>query len=196
MRIAIDGAAGSGKSTFLGTRNSDGIPNITDCGYPVFSELIRGSLDEGIRLNICPPKSNSDWLSLFDIMFEKAKKQYEDGSEDKIYWYDRGMPFIGVFANAHDVSITSKMYELFFDFPYDYVFIFKPIDSFDLSNNPKGKLKNLTLEDRYIEFERTCKIYQDLGHKVHVVPVFSDDLSTNFYMRFEFIKSIVSELNK
>ena len=195
MRIVIDGAAGSGKSTFLGTKNITGIPTITDDGYTVFAELIRSSLDKGTKLGICPPQSYDDWSVLFSIMFDKAKEQHDAGCGDQIYWYDRGMPFISVFANAHNVSITEQMYSEFKNYLYDYVFIFMPIDSFDLSNNPKGKLKNITLEDRYVEFERTCRIYQALGHTVHVVPVFSDNLTENFQMRLEYIKSIIPELD-
>lgn len=199
MRIAIDGAAGSGKSTFLGTKYFDEIggkiPNIRDLGYEVFSELIRGSLDRGEQLNICPPKNMNDWTQLFEIMFNTAKTQYENGSGREIFWYDRGMPFISVFANAHNVSVASEMYKAFSKYIYDYVFIFKPIESFDLSIKAKGKLKSLTLEDRYVEFERTCKIYKDLGHTVYEVPVFSDDLIINFNRRYEYIRSIVLELN-
>lgn len=200
MRIVIDGAAGSGKSTFLGTKYyeelKDKIPNIKDFGYEVFSELIRGSLDRGGHLNICPPKNKSDWDQLFEIMFDIAKTQYEQGRGNEIFWYDRGMPFISVFANAHEVSIPYEMYKSFREYTYDYVFVFKPIESFDLSVKAKGKLRSITLEDRYVEFERTCNIYKELGHKIYEVPVFSDDLATNFNRRYEYIKRVVSELNR
>lgn len=127
-------------------------------------------------------------------MFEKAKLQYDSGVGDNIFWYDRGMPFISVFANAHDVSVTHEMRKLFNKYIYDYVFIFEPIDSFDLSVRAKGKLKSLTLEDRYIEFERTCDIYRKLGHIVHEVPVFSNNLIENYYKRYEYIKGIIPNL--
>lgn len=195
MRIVIDGAAGSGKSTFLGTKYFDkDIPNIANIGYIVFSELIRSSLDRGEQLGICPPKTYSDWKNLFKIMFEKAKFQYDNGEGDNIFWYDRGMPFISVFANAHDVYITHEMRKLFNEYIYDYVFIFKPIDSFDLSVKAKGKLKSLTLEDRYVEFERTCDIYRELGHIVYEVPVFSNNLIENYHKRYEYIRKIIPDL--
>lgn len=195
MRIVIDGAAGSGKSTFLGTKYFDNkIPNISNLGYTVFSELIRSSLDKGEQLEISPPKTYSDWEKLFEIMFEKAKLQYDSGVGDDIFWYDRGMPFISVFANAHDVFITQEMRKSFNEYIYDYVFVFKPIDSFDLSVKAKGKLKSLTLEDRYIEFKRTCDIYKELGHVVYEVPVFSNNLIENYYKRYEYIKNIIPNL--
>ena len=48
MRIVIDGAHGSGKSTFLnGIKNETNIPSIKQMGQTIFSDLIGKSFFQG-----------------------------------------------------------------------------------------------------------------------------------------------------
>lgn len=199
MRIVVDGAAGSGKSTFLGTRNystlqSESIPTIVSFGFRVFSELVRGSLKAGENAGIVPPKNYDDWSKLFQIMFTTAEEQYSMGAGNDTFWYDRGMPFISAFGTAHNVVTQSSITNRFPEFKYDYVFIFKPIESYDLSIQAPGKLKPLSLADRYKEHNLICELYEHLGHRVYEVPVFSDNLIKNFSERLNFIKKMAPEI--
>lgn len=192
MRIVIDGAAGGGKSTFLGTvNNNQSCPTIRAYNYTVFEQLIRSSLDEGIARGICPPKNEHDWNELFSIMFNIGKTQHESGSGSGVYWYDRGLPFIEVFAMAHDVCVSPLMHNRICEYRYDYVFVFKPIETYDLFNDQRGKLRPLTMKDRCIEHERVCSMYRSIGHNVYEVPVYSDNYLENFNMRLSCIEKVI-----
>lgn len=202
MRVVIDGAAGSGKTTFLSNnylskfikKEYENLPSIVSRGYTVFSELVQGSINEAKAMNISPPQNDDEWKKLFDIMLAKGIQQYRAGDGSDIYWYDRGIPFISAFATAHNVVLPLDMREKFELYRYDYIFIFKPIDSYDLSMTSNGKYKPLTLEDRYEEYERTCCIYESLGYDVHRVPVYSDNLIDNFNRRLNYIKEIIPDV--
>lgn len=203
MRIVIDGAAGSGKTTFLSCnylrnnlkkKNDVEIPTIINLGYKVFSELIQGSVNQARKYNIIPPKKTDEWNKLFEIIYNRGKLQYEESDGENICWYDRGLPFIAVFAKAHGIEINTELLEKIKMFRYDYIFIFEPIASYDLSMKDNGKFQPLSLEDRYIEFERTKKIYEELGYQVYTVPFFSENLLENFKQRYEFIKNIIPDL--
>lgn len=199
MRIVIDGAPGSGKSTFLGTKYASelrkyGIPTVFEKGYTVFSELMRGSLDEGINIGIVPPKNINHWNQLFQLIFEKARDQYNSGAGNNIFWYDRGLPYLYVLGQSFDIYPDETVMKSMHDFNYDYVFVFRVIESYDLSKNAPGKLSLLTLDDRYNRHQKTMDIYKKLGHTVYEVPVFSDDLKVNFEKRFEYISNIVGNM--
>jgi len=202
MRIVIDGPPGSGKTTFLSCNflrnqniesNIRLIPNIADLGYTVFSELIQGSINEAKTLDMNnPPKNDHDWRILFTTILKNGIIQFEQGCNNKIYWYDRGIPFISVLAAAHNIIVPNEVLQEFKHFVYDYVFIFEMIESYDLSKIAIGKFKTLTLKDRYNQYKQSCDIYQQLGYKVHKVPVFSQDPVQNFYKRFQYIKQYIS----
>lgn len=202
MRIVIDGAAGSGKTTFLSCdyynprlkMADDKLPNIKKFGYTVFSELIQSSLNEAKEEGILPPKNQDYWNRIFEIMFARGVEQYNGANEDEIYWYDRGIPFISAFAIAHGVSVSQELFQEFGTYVYDYVFVFEPIKEYDLSGEDNGRLKRITLEDRYNEYKLTADIYRKLGNKVYEVPVFSQDLEENFWKRYQYIKTIIPEL--
>jgi len=199
MRIVIDGAPGSGKSTFLGTKYASelrekGIPTVIEKNYTVFPELMRGSLDEGINIGIVPPRTINHWNQLFQLIFKKAEDQYNSGAGNDIFWYDRGMPYLYVLGHSFDIYPDETVMKSMRHFKYDYVFIFEVIESYDLSKNAPGKFSLLSLEDRYNRHQKTIDIYRKLGHTVYEVPVFSDDLKVNFEKRFEYISSIVGNI--
>ena len=87
MRVVIDGAAGSGKTTFLSNnylskfikKEYENLPSIVSRGYTVFSELVQGSINEAKAMNISPPQNDDEWKKLFDIMLAKGIQQYRAG---------------------------------------------------------------------------------------------------------------------
>lgn len=197
MRIVIDGGCGSGKTTFLkgkGFGNDICNLSINNLGFPILSDLLDTSFNEGLNCGILPPKSDQDWNSLFYFILQNGKKQYDfaKGSEDKIFWYDRGVPYIHVIAKEESVPMDLEVINRIREFQYDYVFVFSPIETFDLSHTAKGGFKFFSLEDRYNSFENTYEAYSNYLKNVYKVPVFSDNLVDNFKKRYDFINRIIN----
>lgn len=92
MRIIIDGACGSGKTTFL-TEIKNRITEKHISNIQVFNELIKGSINEGRNQEICPPKNDSDWEKLFTLVLDRGISQYENSAFNGIAWLDRGLLF-------------------------------------------------------------------------------------------------------
>lgn len=204
MRVVIDGAAGSGKTTFLSCNYLNKIRkecskktiNIASLGYTVFSEMMQGAINEAAESKIIPPSSSDEWNQLLHIIFKRGKKQFDDANPANICWYDRGLPFIKAFANINNVELSEEICKKIKDNKYDYAFIFRPIEEFDLSMPNNGKFGPMSLEDRYNEFRAILDAYRQFGYTVYEVPVFSNNLEENFQRRFSFIKEIVPYLNK
>ena len=198
IRIVIDGAAGSGKTTFLSCNFlsdlrkdcSQNTINIASLGFSVFSEMMQGAVNDGKKIGIIPPVQTEDWNELFNLIYRRGVDQYKAAKTD-ISWYDRGLHFLKAFADVNKQKISKPLYEGIRNYKYDYVFIFKPIESFDLSMPNNGKFGPMSLEDRYNEFQTIVSAYKEFGHTVFIVPVFSNDLEENFYRRFSFIKERV-----
>lgn len=202
MRIVIDGAPGSGKTTFLSCNYLDpvrrmcSIPtqNLSLLGYKVFAEMVEESVIETKKMGLFPPNNNSRWNFLFRQVLKNGIKYYKEGELYNVSWYDRGLPFLKTFAQANGQTLPSEIVEQISKYKYDYIFVFEPIDSFDLSKTNNGKFRTLTLEDRYYEHKLTLSSYRELGYNVFSVPTFSNDLGINFNKRFNFIKEIVPQL--
>ncbi len=200
MRIVIDGASGSGKTTFLSCNylsilrkeRSQRTINIASLGYPVFSEMMQGAVNEAKELKIIPPIKKSDWNQLFYIIYKKGIEQFNAAENGKISWYDRGLHFLKAFADINNFKLPEKIYSEIKNYKYDYVFVFKPIDEFDLSMPNNGKFGPMSLSDRYKEFQAIIESYQEFGHSIFIVPVFSNNLEENFEKRLLFIKERVS----
>lgn len=196
MRIVIDGACGSGKTTFLkGTTNCVSLPSIEKLGYTVFSDLLGYSFSCANKQGIIPPRNFKEWNILFEIILNKGSEQFNQGCGDDIYWYDRGIPYIKVISDTEKIDLYTNIQNEYKEFKYDYAFIFHPIEEFDLSNTLKGGLRTFTLEDRYISFEKTCEVYSNVCNNVYTVPVFSDNYETNFLKRYEYINEIINRHN-
>ena len=199
MRIVIDGACGSGKTTFLlgqgfGEKTCD--LNIKNLGFTVISDLLDDSFNEGLKKGILPPKSYENWNSLFRIILRNGKLQYDlaNNVDDEIVWYDRGVPYIDVISRDESVPLALDVETKIKKFRYDYVFVFSPVETFDLSNTVKGGFKHFTMEERLASFERTYEAYSKYYSAVYKVPMFSSDLIENFTERYQFICSIINEL--
>lgn len=198
IRIVIDGAAGSGKTTFLSCNFlsdlrkdcSQNTINITSLGFSVFPEMMQGAVNDAKKIGIIPPVQTEDWNELFNLIYRRGVDQYIAAKTD-ISWYDRGLHFLKAFADVNKQKISKSLYESIRNYKYDYVFIFKPIECFDLSMSNNGKFGPMSLEDRYNEFQTIVSAYKEFGHTVFIVPVFSNDLEENFYRRFSFIKERV-----
>lgn len=196
IRIVIDGAAGSGKTTFLSCNFLSSIRkecsqnaiNIASLGFSVFSEMMQGAVNDAKKIGIIPPVQAEDWNELFHLIYRRGVEQYKAGVETDISWYDRGLHFLKAFADVNKQKISKLLYESIMNYKYDYVFIFKPIESFDLFMPNNGKFGPMSLEDRYKEFETIVNAYKEFGHTVYIVPAFSNNLEENFYRRFSFIK--------
>lgn len=199
IRIVIDGAAGSGKTTFLSCNflsnlrkecSSQDTINIASLGFSVFSEMMQGAVNDAKKIGIIPPMQKEDWDELFNLIYRRGVEQYK-AAKTGIFWYDRGLHFLKAFADVNEQKIPKVLYEGIGNYKYDYVFIFKPIESFDLSMINNGKFGPMSLEDRYNEFQAIVNAYKEFGHTVFTVPVFSNNLEENFYRRFSFIKERV-----
>ena len=195
MRIVLDGAHGAGKSTFLyGSTQVQNNISIKKLGYPIFSDLIGDSFNEGKNVGVVPPKDQQDYNVLFDIIARRGLEQYLEGDGKEIYWYERGIHYINVIAEMDGYSVPIDILALIQKVQYDYVFVFDPIESCDFSNVHKMGCRSFTLEDRYDCVEKTCKVYEKVGNKVCRVPVFSPDEDENFLLRYNFMKKHVCAL--
>lgn len=195
MRIVVDGTLGAGKTTFL-TGKSPGksvaeYPNIADLGYPVHTELIRGTVDERLR------KSNNpfeDWDDFFDIALRRAGEQYEAGDGDAYCFYDRGLPFLGVMATLYGVSLPSRYLDACRTMRYDDpIFIFPPITAIDYSKPRPGETRAslFTLEDRLAQHAQTVQAYEQLGYAIQIVPVLHPDKKECILRRLQFVRDVI-----
>lgn len=199
MRIVIDGGCGSGKTTFLSLnylcdirKNISVISPNCPCiatidGYTVFSELVQGTVNEYKKRAVYPPNNKCSWKTFFEIFLKNGVQQFLNG-ENKICWYDRGLPFMLRFAETHGTVIPEQIISKINEYKYDYIFIFMPIDQFDLDYKNNGKAMPATLEDRYKDSYATKAIYERYGYNVVEVPMFSLDLEENFYKRYMYIQ--------
>lgn len=202
MRIVIDGAAGSGKTTFISCNFLNPIrkgcssitQNLSSLGYHVFTEMVEESIIETQKIGEYPPNSYKRWNILFSLILHNGIKHFIDGEAYSIAWYDRGLPFLKTFANVNGQILPSSILDEIPNYKYDYVFVFEPIRSFDLSNVNNGKFRSLTLQDRLYEHELTIASYKSFGYNVFSVPVFTDDLMLNFEKRLQFIRDIVPSI--
>lgn len=202
MRIVIDGAAGSGKTTFLSCnflselrkKCSKDTMNISSLGYLVFPEMMQDAVNDAKKLNLIPPTKESEWKQLLNIIYKKAVAQFKAAEEEKICWYDRGLHFVKAFSDINNIELPQEIGFQLNKYKYDNVFVFEPIKDFDLSMPNNGKFGPMSLEDRYNEFKAIISAYEEFGHSVCVVPVFSSNLEVNFQKRFSYIKKRVSFL--
>lgn len=202
MRIVIDGAPGSGKTTFISCNFLDPVRkqcsfstrNLSSLGYQVFTEMVEESVIETKKIGKFPPNNVDRWNILFKLILNNGIKHYNEGASYNMSWYDRGLPFLKTFAKANGQILPTSILDEIPKYKYDYVFIFEPIESFDLSKANNGKFRTLTFEDRLYEHELTIASYKSLGHEVFSVPVFTDNLADNFEKRYQFIKNIVPNL--
>jgi len=202
MRIVIDGAPGSGKTTFISCNFLDpvrrqcsvNVSNLSSMGFKVFTEMVEESVIETKKIGKYPPNSSERWNVLFNIILRNGIKHYEEGANFDVSWYDRGLPFLTTFAKANNQILPDSIINALSLYSYDYIFVFEPILSFDLSKENNGKFRTLTVEDRLYEYELTIKSYESLGYQVVSVPVFSDDLTVNFKKRYQFINSFIPNL--
>lgn len=192
MRIVIDGAHGSGKSTFLkGVRNRIDIPCIEQMGQTIFSDLIGKSFFQGRQKQIVPPKNQDDWDTLFRLIVENGIKQYWAGNGAETFWYDRGLHYTKVIAKMDGNSFPEDLICKMSRFTYDYAFIFEPVETCDFSKIHKAGCRSFSLADRYECVDFTYNIYKEAGSKVCKVPVFSDDFVENFHRRYSLISDFI-----
>lgn len=190
MRIILDGSCGSGKTTFL-TAIKNRIAENKIGNMQVFTELIKGSINEGKSKGICPPRNDFAWESLFNLILERGISQYENSSFNGIAWLDRGLPFLSIFAKEHDKKISDDMFDKIMKYKYDCVFLFEPIPSLDLSTSDNGKFRLFSLEERIASYEMTYKEYQKSGHKIYRIPCFSTDIHYDFLMKLNTISEML-----
>lgn len=190
MRIILDGSCGSGKTTFLTEIKKRIAENNID-NMQVFTELIKGSINEGKSMGICPPKNDFAWESLFNLILERGISQYENSSFNGIAWLDRGLPFLSIFAKEHDKKISDDMLDKIMKYKYDCVFLFEPIPSLDLSTADNGKFRLFSLEERIASYEMTYQEYQKSGHIIYRLPCYSADKHYDFLMKLNAISDVL-----
>lgn len=194
MRIVIDGAHGAGKTTFLyGKDGNSLIPCVKDNSCRIFTDLIGKSFYEGINENVVPPKSNKDFIRIFELILKRGREQFLQGTGDKVFWYDRGIHFINVIAEMENQMVPKKILSALNEYIYDYVFVFEPIESYDFTKIRKAGFRTFTIADRRNCVNLTYNSYKKVCDNVFIVPVFSNDLSENYYRRLDFIKSKISK---
>lgn len=200
-RIVIDGTAGCGKTTFL-TGSSTIHPDephyecIKDLGYSVFSELIRGS----IRIKKAKGEDPfSDLGDFFNICIDRALEFFHQaelsGDDGKVFFYDRGLPYIKIMSERYGYKMQDEFYEICKTHRYDSpVFVFAPIRSHDMRfpkpNEDKGK--GYTLEERLKQHQYVMETYKEFGYSVVEVPVFDDgNIILNNQRRLALIREYV-----
>lgn len=120
MRIVIDGAHGSGKSTFLnGIKNETNIPSIKQMGQTIFSDLIGKSFFQGRQRKIVPPKDQKDWDKLFYLIVKNGIQQYNAGKGSNLFWYERGLHYAKVIAKMDGNSFSPNLENIISQYTYD-----------------------------------------------------------------------------
>lgn len=199
MRIVIDGTAGCGKTTFLqGKADENSVKatylSVEDLGHKVFLELIRGAIN--IRKKRAKDPFD-DWDDLFNIVLERGADFYNQAAdESKLYFYDRGIPYLKIMALRYGCEVPKKYYEYCEKYRYDSpVFVFEPLKSYDdlksQQANPIRK-KGYTLEERLDQHKRVVLLYRELGYEVVEVPVFADgDPAENNKLRIKYMSEYI-----
>lgn len=194
MRIVIDGAHGSGKSTFLnGIKNETNIPCIKQMGQTIFSDLIGKSFFQGRQRKIVPPKDQKDWDKLFCLIVKSGIQQYNAGKGSNLFWYERGLHYAKVIAKMDGNAFSPNLENIMSQYTYDYAFIFEPIETCDFSRIHKAGCRSFSLDDRYECVDLTYNIYKETGSKVCKIPVFSNDYIENFYCRYNMISEFIKK---
>lgn len=196
MRIVVDGTLGAGKTTFLtGTSPSWGsrskFPNVRDLGYRVFSELIRGTVDERRKFGADP---FDDWGAFFALAQCRAEEQYADGAGEEISFYDRGLPFLGVMASRYGYRMPDAYFRSTANHQYDSpVLIFEPIIETDYTHPRQGEVRAsiFTLEERLQQHADTIAAYEQLNYEIVRIPVFKGTMEESIQRRFEFVRDLL-----
>jgi hypothetical protein len=126
---------------------------------------------------------------------ESIKDSFADISHLQIL--ERGLP--GYFF-IEDI-FKRKLPEKYFDYckitAYSSpVFVLEPIYSFDMSKPREGLRKGriASLQQRISIFEKTKKIYHDLGYNVEVIPTYYDDIQMDNDARIKHVLNFISKI--
>lgn len=199
MRIVIDGTAGCGKTTFLQGRADEDFAkkkyiNVKDLGHEVFGELIRGTIYIRKQKSADP---FDDWNDFFDIALERGADFFTRAKDDsRLYFYDRGMPYLKIMASRYNHIIQEKYYDYCEKYRYDSpVFVFEPLKSYDDLKSQKAhpvRKKGYTYEERLVQHEQVISLYKKWRYDVVQVPVFADgDPDENNRLRMKYILGFV-----
>jgi len=159
MRVVITGGPGTGKSSI--------IESLKKMNFNVFNESSR-EVTKKYKNNDSEQYFLSNPIDFSNILMDKRKKQFEEGSKSKndYFFYDRGIPDILAYLNFKKIEYKSSMMKEILKFNYDTIFIAEPWKAIYTNDSERYETYDELLE---IDFH-IKKIYKQLGYNIIILP--------------------------
>ncbi len=195
-KYVLDGPPGAGKTTLMhGKVNDDEqliYPNLESLGFECVSESARAVAMEMLGQGIPPEKNMNQFL---ERIIKMGKQNYLDSNQDKTYFFDRCFHHWIHFRQTANVDLP-EWYDKFnseirFSEP---IFIFAPVESFDLTTPTTHRARRFTLDQRRASYSRTKQIYLDLNYRIVEVPIYTEtDIRENNKRRIDLILNYINQ---
>lgn len=173
QRIVITGAPGTGKSSLLHIFEED--------GFVVHPEMARQLIkEESLKSSTCVPWE--DHKTFGEVLFTRQREQYVAATENKINFYDRGIPDNLGYLRRDGLQ-NKKLEAEALLYPYHHqVFLTPPWQEIYEQDTERWEDFNLMLEIHHALVD----IYTFFGYDIIEVP------KTDIQSRVDFIKNNLS----
>ncbi|MBC7390254.1 MAG: AAA family ATPase [Opitutaceae bacterium] len=171
-RIIITGGPGSGKSTLIKE-----LQRLNCC---CSEEASRQLIIEQVAKNTdCLP-----WLNLnafASLVVERMIKLYKEASEERITFFDRGIPDVIAYLKVAGLPVVQDYYEKLKLHPYNKtVLILPPWQEIYLNDNERWQ----TYEESVTIYRSLCETYQKLNFTLIEVPKMSLGDRADFVLEY------------
>ncbi len=171
QKIVIIGGPGTGKSTVLN--------ELISRGFHCKPEISR-------EVTIMAQKKGIDQLFLTDpllfskLLLEGREQQYleADNSNDKIVFFDRGIPDAHAYMNYSNTEYPSYFIEKSTTYKYQKVFMLPPWKEIFVSDNERYESFEIAVEINH----HLKKTYQEIGYDIITVPFGTVKERTDFIL--------------